>query len=170
MPPTIKQNSGEEIKMKFHLTFGLADRPGQLLNALEPIAKNGGNIISIVHDREKVTSGYVPVSLVVDFSTRENFEKAKKESESLGFIIMKSEELTEKSNITFLLIGKVDIRRILETEAEGMRITDFEVSAPTSKEACVKLNIEAHVKAVDKILETFKEIANKEDAILVSSV
>ena len=156
--------------MKFHLTFGLADRPGQLLKALEPIAKNGGNIISIIHDREKVTGGYVPVSLVVDFSTRENFEKAKQESESLGFTIIKSEEIIEKSNITFVLIGKVDIRKIVEAEAEGVRIVDFEVSAPTSKEACIKMNIEAPVKAVDRILRTFKDIAKREDAILVSSV
>ena len=156
--------------MKFHLTFGLVDRPGQLLKALEPIAKNGGNIISIVHERERITGGYVPVSLVVDFSTRENFDKAKQESESFGFLIIKSEEIIEKSNITFILIGKVDIGRIVEAETGGMRILDFEVSAPTSKEACVKLNIEAPVKAVEKILETFKEIAKKENAILVSSV
>ena len=156
--------------MKFHLTFGLADRPGQLLKALEPIAKNGGNIISIIHDREKVTDGYIPVSLVADFSSRENFEKAKKESESLGFVIIKSEELIEKSNVTFILIGKSDIRRMLEAKAEGMRITDFEVSAPTSKEACVKLSIEAPVEVVEKILEMFKEIAKREDVILVSSV
>jgi len=156
--------------MKFYLTFGLADRPGQLLKALEPIAKNGGNIISIVHEREKITGGYVPVSLVVDFSTRENFEKAKEESESLGILITKSGEIIEKSNITFILIGKLDIRKIVETEAEGMRIVDFEASAPTSKEACVKLNIEAPVEAVDKIVDTFKEIAKNENAILISSV
>ena len=156
--------------MKFHITFGLADRPGQLLEALEPIAKNGGNIISIVHEREKVTGGYVPVSLVVDFSKRENFYEAKKQSESLGFLIIKSEEIVEKSNITFLLIGKVDIRRIVETEALGMRILDFEVTAPTTKEACVKLNVEAPVEAAKKIQKVFKEISEKENAILVSSV
>ena len=152
------------------MTYGLADRPGQLLKALEPIAKNGGNIISIVHEREKITGGYVPVSLVVDFSTRENFEKAKEESESLDIFITKSGEIIEKSNITFILIGKLDIRKIVETEAEGMRIIDFEASAPTSKEACVKLNIEAPVEAVDKIVDTFKEIAKNENAILISSV
>lgn len=156
--------------MKVYLTLGLADRPGQLFKALEPIAKNGGNIISIVHEREKITGGYVPVSLVVDFSTRENFEKVKEESKRVGILIIKSGEIIEKSNITLILIGKLDVTRIIEGETEGMRIVDFEVLAPTSKEACVKLNIEAPVLAVEKIRDIFKEKAKNDNLILISSV
>lgn len=154
--------------MKFALTLGLADRPGQLLKALGPIAKSGGNIISILHDREKVTEGYVPVSLVVDFPTDENFERAKRELEYLGVSVIKSEEIIEKADLTFLLIGKLDIRKVAEIEAEDVRITDFEVSAPTSKEACIRLNIEASTKAVNRIVSELKKIAKEENAVLVS--
>lgn len=154
--------------MKFALTLGLADRPGQLLKALGPIAKSGGNIISILHDREKVTEGYVPVSLVVDFPTDENFERAKRELEYLGVSVIKSEEIIEKADLTFLLIGKLDIRKVAEIEGEDVRITDFEVSAPTSKEACIRLNIEASTKAVNRIVSELKQIAKEENAVLVS--
>ena len=156
--------------MKFDLTLGLVDRPGQLLKALEPIAKNGGNIISIIHEREKVTGGYVPVSLVVDFPANKNFEKAKRELENIGISVIKSEEITEKANVTFILIGKLDVRKIVETEIEGARIVDFEVSAPTSKEACVRLNIEAPVEAVNTIVSKLKEVAKEENAVLISSM
>jgi len=156
--------------VKFNLTLGLIDRPGQLLKALEPIAKNGGNILSIIHEREKVTSGYVPVNLVVDFLTKKNFEKTKKEFENIGISVIKSEEIIEKANVTFILIGKLDVRKIVETEIQGARIVDFEVSAPTSKEACVRLNIEAPLESINMIISKLKEIVKEENAFLISSM
>jgi len=156
--------------MKFDLTLGLLDKPGQLLRALEPIAKNGGNIISIIHEREKVTGDYVPVSLVVDFPTGKSFERTKGELEEMGVSIIKSEEIIERLGITFILIGKMDVKKIIDTGIEGVKITDFEVSSPTSKEACIKLSVEAPIEAVDKIVEKLKETAKEENAVLISSV
>lgn len=156
--------------MKFDLTLGLVDRPGQLIKALEPIAKNGGNIISILHEREKTTGGYVPVSLVVDFPNVKSFEKTKKELEDMGVSVIKSEEIIEKAHITFILIGKLDIGKIAESEIEGMRIIDFEASAPTSEEACVKLNVEVPVEGVSRVMSKLKRLANEENAVLISSV
>lgn len=156
--------------MKFDLTLGLADRPGQLLKTLEPIAKNGGNIIYIFHEREKETGGFIPVSLVVDFPTVESFDRTKRELEEMGVSVIKSEEIDEKAHITCILIGKIDIEKLTESAIEEMKIINFEASAPTSKEACIRLNIEAPVKAASKIMSRLKEIAKKEDAVLISSV
>ena len=40
----------------------LVDEPGELLGALEPIADNGGNLLSIFHERGNVTPrGHIPV-------------------------------------------------------------------------------------------------------------
>jgi len=155
--------------MKFDLTLGLIDRPGQLIKALEPIAKNGGNIISIIHEREKVSSGYVPVSLVVDFPAITNFEKTKRELEDVSISVIKSEEIIEKANVSFILIGKLDVRKILEIETEKARIVDFEISAPTSKEACIRLNIEAPVGTMNRIIAKLKKVAEEENAVLISS-
>ncbi len=155
--------------MKFDLTLGLVDRPGQLLKALEPIAKNGGNLISILHEREKITGGFIPVSLVVDFPTGEGFDRTKRELEALGVSIIKSEEIIEKSLITCILVGKINIEKITENAIEGMKIINFEASTPTSKKACTKLNIEAPVKNVIEIMSKLKEMAKKEDAVLISS-
>lgn len=156
--------------MKFDLTLGLVDRPGQLLKALEPMAKNGGNIISILHEREKITGAYVPVSLVVDFPNVQSFEKTKKELEGMGVSVIKSEEIIEKAHIMFILIGRLDIGKIAETQIENMRIVDFEASAPTSEEACVKLNVEVPVEGVGGVISKLKKMANEEKAVLISSV
>lgn len=156
--------------MKFDLTLGLVDRPGQLLKALEPIAKNGGNIISIIHERERTTGGYVPVSLVVDFSSKRNFEKTKLELTDIDISVIKSGEVVEKIGITFILIGRLDVRKILEIEAEGARIVDFEVSAPTSKEACIKLNVETTLKSAERFSTKLKELTEERNAVFISSM
>lgn len=158
--------------MKFDLTLGLVDRPGQLLRALEPLAKNGGNIISIIHEREKVSGGYVPVSLVVDFPTNKNYLNTKRALENMGISIIKSEEIIEKANFTFILIGAraLNVKEVSEIETEGARIVDFEVSSPTSKEACAKLNVEVPLEAVDRIVSKLKRMSKMEDGILISSL
>lgn len=156
--------------MKFDITLGLVDRPGQLLKALGPVAKNGGNIISIIHEREKLSGGYVPVSLVVDFPSREKFERARREIEELGILVIRSEEVSEKVYVTCILVGKVDVRKIVEAEAEGMRIVNFEVSSPTSKEVCMKLNLEVPAEALERIMDKLKKITEEENAILIPTV
>lgn len=155
--------------MKIDLTLGLRDRPGQLLLALEPIAKNGGNIISILHDRNTVTSGFVPVSLVVDFTSTSNFEKTKKELIDIGVSIIKSRQIIEKSNMTFILIGSLELKKIAQIEIEGIRIVDLEILTPTSEETCVRLDVEAPIKVTYKAVEKLKKIAKEENAILISS-
>jgi len=156
--------------LRLDLTLALVDRPGQLVKALEPIAKNGGNIISIIHEREKTAGMYVPVSLVVDFPTYENFWKAREDLEKIDVNVVKSEEVIERANITAILIGKFDLKRILETKIKGLRIIDFEVSAPTSKEACIKLNLEIPMESADEAMRELKRISREENAILVSSI
>jgi len=156
--------------LRLDLTLALVDRPGQLVKALEPIAKNGGNIISIVHEREKTAGMYVPVSLVVDFPAYENFWKAREDLEKIDVNVVKSEEVVERANITAILIGKFDLKRMLETKIKGLRIIDFEVSAPTSKEACIKLNLEIPMESADEAMRELKRISREENAILVSSI
>jgi ACT domain-containing protein len=155
--------------MKINLTLGLADRPGQLLKALEPIAKNGGNIISILHERETIRGSYVPVILVVDFLSQDSFEKAIKELNNERISIIKSEQIIEKANLTFIIIGKIDVKKIVEVKVPGAKIIDLEVLT-SSKENCVKLNVETPVRAIDKVVDRFEKIAEKESAILISSV
>ncbi len=155
--------------MKINLTLGLADRPGQLLKALEPIAKNGGNIISILHERETIRGNYVPVILVVDFLSQSSFEKTKEELNNEGISIIKSEQIIEKANLTFIIIGKIDVKKIVEVKVKGAAIIDLEVLT-SSKEKCVKLNVETPVRFIDEVIDRFEKIAEKESAILISSV
>lgn len=159
---------GESL-LKFELTLALADRPGQLLRALEPIAKNGGNIISIIHERDKPSEGHVPVSLVVDFPSHESFGKTLKDLKGLGIAIIKSEEVVEKSRFTLILIGKVIDLRMAE-RIEGLRIINLEILTPKPNEACIKLDVEIPADKVDEIMENFRKISEEYDALLISPI
>jgi len=155
--------------MKFNLTLGVVDKPGQLLKAFEPIAKNGGNIVSVIHDREN-PGGYVPVSLVVDFPSKENFNNTKKELEKINIPIIKSEEAVERANTTLILIGKSDLKRFIENiESKEVKILDFEVSSPNSERPCAKINIEAPPLILNDIIQKLKRTAKKENLILIPS-
>lgn len=156
--------------MKFDLTLALADRPGQLVKALEPIAKNGGNIISIIHEREKPAEGYVPVSLVADFPSKQHLRRTISDLKGLGVTIIKSQEVLETTRVPVILIGRMDLKRLIETKVENVRITGFEVSAPTSKEACVRLDLEVPTESVDEVLDELKKLSKEENAILISPV
>jgi len=156
--------------LKFDLTLALADRPGQLVKALEPIAKNGGNIISIIHERDKPAEGYVPVSLVADFPSRQSLRRTIDDLKRLDVAIIRSEEIVETTRATVILIGRMDLRRLVETRIENVRITGFEVSAPTSEEACVKLDLEVPTSSMERVLDELKQLSREERAIMISSV
>jgi len=156
--------------LKFDLTIALADRPGQLIKALEPIAKNGGNIISIIHEREEPSAGFVPVSLVVDFPSKWNLRKAVDDLKELGVTIVKAEEIIDTTRITVILIGKVDLKRIAETEIKNIKIVGFEVSAPTSKDACLKLELEIPTESVEEAIDDLRRIVEAEKVLLLSPI
>jgi len=156
--------------LKFDLTLALADKPGQLLRALEPIAKNGGNIISIIHERDKPVEGYVPVSLVVDFPSRQNFRSAINDLKSLGIAIIKSEEVVEKVRLTFILIGGVDLRRVIESNIRDVRIIGVEASTPKLNEVSVKLDIEFPADRADEVMEELRRLSKEQNAILISPI
>ena len=48
----------------FTVRLELVDEPGELLRALQPIAENGGNLLSIFHERGNLTPrGHIPVEV-----------------------------------------------------------------------------------------------------------
>ncbi len=48
----------------------IPDRPGELLKILTIIAQNKGNVVSIVHDRERLELSYTKAEVIVEIETR----------------------------------------------------------------------------------------------------
>ncbi|MBS7605334.1 MAG: ACT domain-containing protein [Candidatus Bathyarchaeia archaeon] len=156
--------------MKFSLTLALPDKPGQLLRALEPIAKNGGNIISIIHERDKPIEGYVPVSLVVDFLSHQSFRKTIEDLMNLGITIMKSEEVIERLRLTLILVGNMDPRRVIESGIEEMHVINIEMTRSILGEVSARLEIEVPVDSVEKVIHELKRVVVEQGAMLIPPI
>jgi len=72
------------------LTLELEDKPGQLSAVTDIIARTGGNIISVTHERTKATNHINSCSLHVEMETRdkEHVEYIKKALEDAGFPVI----------------------------------------------------------------------------------
>lgn len=150
------------------MTIALADKPGQLLKALEPIAKNGGNIISIIHERDKLVEGYVPVSVVVDFQSHKNYMNAVNDLRNLGIVVVESGEIVEKVRLTFILAGNMDLIKVVKSKIKGAEIMSLETSALKSNKVSVKLETEVSVDNINKVVGELKKTASEQNALLIS--
>lgn len=150
--------------MRIRLTLGLTDRPGTLLKALERIAANGGNIISIIHSREQLTGGYVPVSLSVEFPSHENFERARSGIEEAGIPVLSAESL-ERSIETVLIIGSVGVDK-LEKIFEGLGEV-ISLSFGGGKSPYVRIVFSVSKETRETLLSNLERLADEFDCLMV---
>ena len=152
--------------MRVRLTVGLIDRPGMLLKVLEQIALYGGNIISIIHNRDRITEGYVPVSINIDFPDEESLERAKAGIESLGMPVMGTETL-EKRVETIILVGNVGVEKMTRFfEETGAKLSGLTL-AGNPQSPCMKLVVEMPLDKRLKMLESLKKLVAEAEGLVV---
>ncbi|MCD6313264.1 MAG: hypothetical protein J7L79_05610 [Thaumarchaeota archaeon] len=153
--------------MRVKLTLALTDRPGVLLKALEQIAVNGGNIISIIHRRDRITSGYVPVSINIEFPDSSSLERAKKSIEASGIPVIEAETL-EKVISTVILVGRVSIEDLTEKLQElGSRVAEISMIGGLTS-PCLKLVLEAPSGKLRSILNALEKLAERRNVLLIT--
>lgn len=157
------------MRQRVRLTCALVDRPGTLLKVLEQIALAGGNIISIVHNRESITSGYVPVSINVEFPDAQSLERARRGIEGVGVPVMGAESL-ERRMVTAIVVGGVRLDSLLsELESRGYRV--IESSARGFGEGLtVRLLLEVPTGRVRELEEDLQAIAERHGALAIPEV
>jgi ACT domain-containing protein len=156
--------------VRVRLTCALVDRPGTLLKTLEQIALAGGNIISIVHSRENITSGYVPVNINVEFPDAQSLERARKGIESVGVPVIGSESL-EKSFRTVIVIGRGEFGDLIRAvEGLGLRIVDASVRG-SGPETTARLTLEVpEGEGGERAMARFEEVATGLGYLLLTEV
>jgi ACT domain-containing protein len=163
--------------MKVGLDIVLKDVPGQLVLALEPISKFGGNIISIVHEREAIKGGRVPIRVNVEVESTENLKRIIKEIEKRDIWVSKAGEIKKKEKITVLLTGHIvdtDLRDTIDriNEIKGVMVADVDLSMPhPDKESSARLDIEVSGRAKAKTaLVKLDEIAREKKLFVIKSL
>ncbi|MCS7130703.1 MAG: ACT domain-containing protein [Archaeoglobaceae archaeon] len=158
----------------FTLIVELEDKPGQLLRVLEPIARNGGNIVGIFHQRGKKT----PLNRIpVEISFRVDSKKAEKIIEELQreFLVRSFGKL-RTAVVSLLLIGHVihtdlsdTIKRVDNSDAEcvELNVTMPELNEPSTAMITISAKSE---EALEKALERVREICKEKKIMVIEPI
>lgn len=90
--------------MKISADIYVKDVPGTLVSSLEPISTLGGNIVGVVHNREQVVSGRIPVNVIFNMDQK-SLDALKKEWKARDIIIADFGEDFEIVSMDYMLIG-----------------------------------------------------------------
>ena len=144
----------------------LADEPGELLAALEPISENGGNLLSIFHERGNITPrGRIPVEVDVE-ATPDRFEAivAALREGDVNVVQAGTEQYAEE--LVVLLVGDIvesdlsDTLRRIEASPSAS-VADASVNAPAGRgeSSSARLRLATRTGASVDTLDTLRELA-----------
>ena len=148
--------------MRLSMDLELQDIPGQLVLALEPFKKYKGNIIGVVHHRDRKTPmGKIPVRLIFEIE-KSNIDKIKKHLEENGIVVVRVGEDRFIEEMSVLLVGHV-VHTDLGDTINRIDSTGF----AEVEDLCLKMpGIEDPSSAYMRIRATGKEEIEKSLSIL----
>lgn len=163
--------------MKISMGIELKDIPGQLVLALKPVSDFGGNLLSVLHQRDKKTpSGRIPIQLVLEIEERrlDRLVETLKES---GVNVVRIGKERLKESIVVLLIGHIvhtDIRETIDSiDSTGFaEVVALSLSMPgVDKKSSASVTLSAIGKEeLKEALNILERTANKKGIMVISSV
>ena len=158
----------------FTVRLELVDEPGELLRALEPIAENGGNLLSIFHERGNVTPrGHIPVEVDLE-ATEDRFDTIVDALREAGVNVIQAGEERYGEELAVVLVGHLVDTDLSDTLSRiegcgGATITDVSLTGPdgTAEESAARLRLLASAESRGGALETVREIAAEKDLRLI---
>ncbi len=160
--------------MLMTIVVELKDQPGQLLKALEPISRLGGNIVGIYHQRDKITAlKRIPVEITIQIDerkVRDLIEAIRKN----GVIVRSYNEVRLTATTSLLLIGHIihtdlgdTINRIDSTgfaEVVDMHISMPQLDQPSTAMVTISATNEEKLR---RAIEMLKDICREKDITVI---
>jgi ACT domain-containing protein len=152
----------------------LVDRPGELLRALEPIAENGGNLLSIFHERGSITPrGHIPVEVDLECPP-DRFEEIVSALRGEGINVIQAGAEAYGEDVVLLLIGHLvdtdlsDTLSRIET-CSTATVVDFALAAPENGEtvSSARLRLAAESGTVADAIEAVRSVTDEKDLQVV---
>jgi len=159
------------------MNMELKDMPGQLVLALQPISEFGGNIVSVIHHRDKKTPrGLIPVQITFDIDgdmLEGLINRIKKDGVTIAQI--GEERLLERAVV--ILIGHIihsDIRDTIDRiDSTGYaEVTDLAVSMPgVNQHSAARMVINATGKReMQDAIRLLRDTAHEKNLLLVEPI
>ncbi|ELY88670.1 amino acid-binding ACT domain-containing protein [Natrialba hulunbeirensis JCM 10989] len=152
----------------------LVDEPGELLRALSPISDNGGNLLSIHHERGNITPrGHIPVEVDLECPP-ERFDDIVEGLRDAGVNVIQAGAERYGEEISIVFVGHLvenDLSETLsriESEAEAA-VIDLSLAAPdgTDATASARLRLAVDSGRTDAALESIRSIGADKDLTIV---
>jgi len=166
-------DSTDEVRA-YTVRLELVDEPGELLRALHPIADNGGNLLSIFHERGNLTPrGHIPVEVDLE-ATPERFEEIVDALREAGINVIQAGADHYSESLTIVLSGHIvdsDLSNTLSRirETTDATVTDLSLSAPEGTEdvSSARLRLATEEGETDSTLVALRDIAAEKELRLV---
>lgn len=163
--------------MKISMDIELQDIPGQLVLALKPVSDLGGNILSVLHQRDKKTpSGRVPVQLLLEIEER-RLDGLVEQLKDRGVTVVRTGKERLKDSMVVLLIGHIvhsDIRDTIDSiDSTGFaEVVGLSLSMPgVDKESSASVTLSAiGKKELDDALAILERTANEKGILVISPI
>lgn len=166
--------SDHEVVRAYTVRLELVDEPGELLNALDPIAEHGGNLLSIFHERgNRTPRGRIPVEVDVE-ATPERFDRIVESLRKTGVNVVQAGAERYSEELTVLLIGHLvetdfsDTLSRLETCASAS-VADVSLTVADDPEdvSSARLRLATHAGEAERTLDTLRNVAAEKDLTVI---
>jgi ACT domain-containing protein len=155
----------------------LKDIPGQLVLALKPVSDFGGNILSVLHQRDKKTpSGRIPVQLVFEIEER-RLDRLVEGLKERGVNVVRIGKERLKESMVVLLIGHIvhsDIRKMIDSiDSTGFaEVVELSLSMPgVDKKSSASVTLSAiGTEELKEALNILERTVNKKGIMVISSI
>ncbi|WP_336000922.1 amino acid-binding protein [Halorientalis halophila] len=163
-------NDHSEEVHAYTVRLELVDEPGELLRALDPIANNGGNLLSIFHERGNLTPrGHIPVEVDLE-ATPERFDAVVEGLRDAGVNVIQAGAERYSEELTVIVVGdlvQTDLSDTLSAIQDGTdtSITDVSLSAPEGTEngASARLRLKTQSGESETVLDSVRSVAERKD-------
>ncbi len=165
---------GGEAAQTHTLRLELVDEPGELLRALEPVASEGGNLLSIFHERGSVTPrGRIPVEVDVSCPPGK-FDAIVDAVRESGVNVVQADTEHYGEAVTAVLIGdlvETDLSDTLERieACASASVADFSLAAAdgTDDVSSARLRLAAEAGSVERALDAVRAVAEEKSLSVV---
>ena len=152
----------------------LVDEPGELLRALRPIADNGGNLLSIHHQRGNITPrGHIPVEVDLECPP-DRFDGIVEALREAGVNVIQAGEERYGEEVNVVLVGQLvetDLSGTLEAiEADAeAAVVDLSLAAPDGIDEVSSARVRLAVDSgrIEEAFSAVRSIADERDLCVV---
>ncbi|ESP87589.1 allosteric regulator of homoserine dehydrogenase [Candidatus Halobonum tyrrellensis] len=163
------RSDGGNVPQAHTVRLELDDEPGQLLAALQPIAENGGNLLSVYHERGNVTPrGRIPVEVDLECAP-DRFDAVLEGLREHGVTVTSAGTEEYGGEVTVVLVGhliETDLSDTLQrlTECANAAVADIDLSAAsgtgTGEPSSARVRLRTREGRTADVLDSVRTVAD----------